>query len=302
MMLTSHLLSLGAATGCPWPRTEEMKMASKRITQETFDAAVRENIEEFEMGPEEAVKEAVEQFESQGRAVWLGLSAGLALCPRVASSPQLLMWKEWYPAMTTSLLAWQPWALSSVYTLPQARWPPTPTLLEPTLCLPGPYPDICRAGSFKVGLILTVASLKRLFLTTSRETGPPVSLPHLHPSLSSWRQKGCWSPASGNRWHAPARPWKRVVKRELFAIMWAGLDPASHSRDLPLPMTGQGKGWGSSDRGRGRKLGMNTLPSHSSCPWSWVRLPIGQTQSDTRGRGRLGIQRSRSEAGVPGTE
>lgn len=46
-------------------------MASKRITQETFDAAVRENIEEFEMGPEEAVKEAVEQFESQGRVAWL---------------------------------------------------------------------------------------------------------------------------------------------------------------------------------------------------------------------------------------
>uniref|UniRef100_A0A8C6B429 Armadillo repeat-containing protein 6 n=1 Tax=Monodon monoceros TaxID=40151 RepID=A0A8C6B429_MONMO len=41
-------------------------MASKHITQETFDAAVRENIEEFELGPEEAVKEAVEQFESQG--------------------------------------------------------------------------------------------------------------------------------------------------------------------------------------------------------------------------------------------
>ncbi|XP_026633522.1 armadillo repeat-containing protein 6 isoform X2 [Microtus ochrogaster] len=41
-------------------------MASKRITQETFDAAVRENIEEFEMGAEEAVREAVEQFESQG--------------------------------------------------------------------------------------------------------------------------------------------------------------------------------------------------------------------------------------------
>ncbi|XP_006186310.2 armadillo repeat-containing protein 6 isoform X1 [Camelus ferus] len=43
-----------------------MTMASKRITQETFDAAVRENIEELEMEPEEAVKEAVEQFESQG--------------------------------------------------------------------------------------------------------------------------------------------------------------------------------------------------------------------------------------------
>lgn len=66
-------------------------MASKHITQETFDAAVRENIEEFELGPEEAVKEAVEQFESQGRAVWLGLSAGLAVCPRVASSLWLLM-------------------------------------------------------------------------------------------------------------------------------------------------------------------------------------------------------------------
>uniref|UniRef100_A0A8C8YH29 Armadillo repeat-containing protein 6 n=1 Tax=Prolemur simus TaxID=1328070 RepID=A0A8C8YH29_PROSS len=41
-------------------------MASRCITQETFDAAVLENIEEFAMGPEEAVKEAVEQFESQG--------------------------------------------------------------------------------------------------------------------------------------------------------------------------------------------------------------------------------------------
>ncbi|XP_038181116.1 armadillo repeat-containing protein 6 [Arvicola amphibius] len=41
-------------------------MASKRITQETFDAAVQENIEEFEMDAEEAVREAVEQFESQG--------------------------------------------------------------------------------------------------------------------------------------------------------------------------------------------------------------------------------------------
>ena len=65
-------------------------MASKRITQETFDAAVRENIEEFEMGPEEAVKEAVKQFESQGRAVELGLSDGRALCHTVASSLQLL--------------------------------------------------------------------------------------------------------------------------------------------------------------------------------------------------------------------
>ncbi len=42
-------------------------MAKRRITQETFDAAVRENMEEFEMDPEEALREAVEQFESQGK-------------------------------------------------------------------------------------------------------------------------------------------------------------------------------------------------------------------------------------------
>lgn len=41
-------------------------MALRRITQETFDAAVRENIDEFEMDPDEALREAVEQFQSQG--------------------------------------------------------------------------------------------------------------------------------------------------------------------------------------------------------------------------------------------
>ncbi|XP_051893822.1 armadillo repeat-containing protein 6 [Pristis pectinata] len=41
-------------------------MASRRITQETFDNAVQENIIEFEMEPEEALKEAIQQFESQG--------------------------------------------------------------------------------------------------------------------------------------------------------------------------------------------------------------------------------------------
>lgn len=42
-------------------------MAKRRITQETFDAAVRENVEDLEMDPDEAVREAVEQFESQGK-------------------------------------------------------------------------------------------------------------------------------------------------------------------------------------------------------------------------------------------
>ncbi|KAB5535790.1 hypothetical protein PHYPO_G00121990 [Pangasianodon hypophthalmus] len=41
-------------------------MAKRRITQETFDSAVRENIEEFDMEESEALKEAIEQFESQG--------------------------------------------------------------------------------------------------------------------------------------------------------------------------------------------------------------------------------------------
>ncbi|XP_077369859.1 armadillo repeat-containing protein 6 [Festucalex cinctus] len=41
-------------------------MALRRITQETFDAAVRENVDEFEMDPDEALREAVEQFQSQG--------------------------------------------------------------------------------------------------------------------------------------------------------------------------------------------------------------------------------------------
>ncbi|XP_071795017.1 armadillo repeat-containing protein 6-like [Asterias amurensis] len=41
-------------------------MTAKRITQDTFDAVVKENIEEFEMSPEEALNDAVEQFKSQG--------------------------------------------------------------------------------------------------------------------------------------------------------------------------------------------------------------------------------------------
>ena len=39
---------------------------SKQISQETFDAVVRENIEEFEMDLHEAVQDAIEQFKTQG--------------------------------------------------------------------------------------------------------------------------------------------------------------------------------------------------------------------------------------------
>jgi hypothetical protein len=70
-----HLL-----TSVPSPDVlQRAGMASRRITQETFDAAVHENMEEFEMSPEEAMREAVEQFESQGG--W----HGLAVAPRAST-------------------------------------------------------------------------------------------------------------------------------------------------------------------------------------------------------------------------
>mmetsp|Transcript_39247 Transcript_39247/g.92556 ORF Transcript_39247/g.92556 Transcript_39247/m.92556 type:complete len:502 (+) Transcript_39247:135-1640(+) len=40
--------------------------AKKRITQDTFDEAVRENMDDFDMPREEAIKDAMEQFEMQG--------------------------------------------------------------------------------------------------------------------------------------------------------------------------------------------------------------------------------------------
>jgi hypothetical protein len=47
---------------------DEKKVAEvyARISQETFDAAVQENIDDFEMEPDEALDDAVKQFESQG--------------------------------------------------------------------------------------------------------------------------------------------------------------------------------------------------------------------------------------------
>jgi hypothetical protein len=35
------------------------------ISQETFDEVVKENMKEFDMSPEEAVQDAVQQFEAQ---------------------------------------------------------------------------------------------------------------------------------------------------------------------------------------------------------------------------------------------
>uniref|UniRef100_A0A671LR04 Armadillo repeat-containing protein 6-like n=1 Tax=Sinocyclocheilus anshuiensis TaxID=1608454 RepID=A0A671LR04_9TELE len=62
-------------------RSAAAVMATRRITQETFDAVVRENIEEFDMEDSEALKEAVEQFESQG----VDLSNIVKAVPKVSS-------------------------------------------------------------------------------------------------------------------------------------------------------------------------------------------------------------------------
>lgn len=52
-------------------------MAAKRITQETFDEVVQENISEFGMDPEESVNEAIQQFESQGMTYLLNQDCSL---------------------------------------------------------------------------------------------------------------------------------------------------------------------------------------------------------------------------------
>ncbi|XP_068197129.1 armadillo repeat-containing protein 6 [Antennarius striatus] len=59
-------------------------MAKHRITQETFDAAVRENMEEFEMDPDEALRDTVQQFEIQG----VDLSCIVKAVPTVSSDEQ----------------------------------------------------------------------------------------------------------------------------------------------------------------------------------------------------------------------
>ncbi|KAL0966444.1 hypothetical protein UPYG_G00295380 [Umbra pygmaea] len=56
-------------------------MACRRITQETFDAVIKENIEDFDMDSEEALREAIEQFESQG----VDLSCIVKAVPTAAS-------------------------------------------------------------------------------------------------------------------------------------------------------------------------------------------------------------------------
>ena len=49
-------------------KSDEKKMAAlyARISQETFDQVVQENIDEFDMEPEEALADAISQFDSQG--------------------------------------------------------------------------------------------------------------------------------------------------------------------------------------------------------------------------------------------
>lgn len=44
-----------------------MSLPGKRIVQETFDEVVKENVEDLELDPEEAISDAVEQFTAQVR-------------------------------------------------------------------------------------------------------------------------------------------------------------------------------------------------------------------------------------------
>lgn len=55
-----------AATNTTNSTNSTTTAAKKRITQATFDETVRENIEEFELSREDAVKDALNQFTSQG--------------------------------------------------------------------------------------------------------------------------------------------------------------------------------------------------------------------------------------------
>ena len=59
---------MGLRPGVAKYHTDDKKLAELhcRVSQETFDSAVQENIDDFDMAPDEAVADAVQQFESQG--------------------------------------------------------------------------------------------------------------------------------------------------------------------------------------------------------------------------------------------
>ena len=50
----------------PSPPFPHFAKVIPQVSQDSFDDVVRENIADFEMEPEEALKDAVEQFKSQG--------------------------------------------------------------------------------------------------------------------------------------------------------------------------------------------------------------------------------------------
>ena len=59
-------MGLRPAVGAYHKDEKQMAELHARISQETFDSAVQENIDEFDMEPEEALADAVSQFETQG--------------------------------------------------------------------------------------------------------------------------------------------------------------------------------------------------------------------------------------------
>jgi hypothetical protein len=65
------------------PKKDTREEQTKRITQETFDAVVTENRDEFGMETEEAIADAIEQFEAQG----VDLSNIVTTVPQASEGP-----------------------------------------------------------------------------------------------------------------------------------------------------------------------------------------------------------------------
>ena len=68
-----HTSAAQQAAAVRWREKEQQQHSSSSalsqstiVTQSTFDAAVRENIDEFDMDEDEAIEEAYKQFEMQG--------------------------------------------------------------------------------------------------------------------------------------------------------------------------------------------------------------------------------------------
>lgn len=63
--MVRRLILKGHFYSSPSKNTRAMSLVGKRITQSTFDEVVRENINDLELEPDEAIADAIEQFKAQ---------------------------------------------------------------------------------------------------------------------------------------------------------------------------------------------------------------------------------------------